>query len=157
MIAGAYSQKDGRKRETMTEDKYKYRKHPQKEGRDDVPQSTSVLTKQSAGGGRGGNAGRKTGRPKALDTLRENSGVIRKQASDGGVLWEVVRALFFGRPDCKNSPQSHIVIVYDAGLDESGIFHSAEWRDGDWSSDGIREAWLWFFIWVESFRVVWLG
>ncbi|GFT86878.1 hypothetical protein TNCV_4599751 [Trichonephila clavipes] len=52
MIAGAYSQKDGRKRETMTEDKYKYRKHPQKAGRDDVPQSTSVLTKQSDGGGR---------------------------------------------------------------------------------------------------------
>ncbi|GFU90794.1 hypothetical protein TNCV_4870261 [Trichonephila clavipes] len=66
---------------------------------------------------------------------------------------EESKALFFGRPDCNNSPQSHIVIVYDAGLDESGVFHSAEWHDGDWSSDGIREAWLWFFIWVESFRV----
>ncbi|GFY30639.1 hypothetical protein TNCV_3118011 [Trichonephila clavipes] len=66
---------------------------------------------------------------------------------------ELILALFFGRPDCKNSPQSHLVIVYDAGLDESGVFHSAEWHDGDWSSDGIREAWLWFFIWGESFRV----
>ncbi|GFX36500.1 uncharacterized protein TNCV_1254731 [Trichonephila clavipes] len=26
------------------------------------------------------------------------------------------RAFSFGRPDCKNSPQSHIVIVYDAGM-----------------------------------------
>ncbi|GFW57386.1 hypothetical protein TNCV_543001 [Trichonephila clavipes] len=52
----------------------------------------------------------------------------------------------------KNSPQSYIVIVYDAGLDESGFFHSAEWHDGDWSSDGIQEACLWFFIWVESLR-----
>ncbi|GFS78492.1 hypothetical protein TNCV_3147481 [Trichonephila clavipes] len=51
-------------------------------------------------------------------------------------------ALSFGRPDCKNSPQSHIVRVYDAGHDKSGVFHSAEWHDGDWSNDGIREAWL---------------
>ncbi|GFS64178.1 hypothetical protein TNCV_3945331 [Trichonephila clavipes] len=50
-----------------------------------------------------------------------------------------------------NSPQSHIVRVYDAGHGNSGVFHSAEWHDGDLSSDGIREAWLWFFIWVESF------
>ncbi|GFU49300.1 hypothetical protein TNCV_4122101 [Trichonephila clavipes] len=50
-----------------------------------------------------------------------------------------------------NSPQSHIVRVYDAGHGKSGVFHSAEWHDGDWSSDGIREAWLWFFIWVEGF------
>ncbi|GFV52044.1 hypothetical protein TNCV_1323971 [Trichonephila clavipes] len=50
-----------------------------------------------------------------------------------------------------NSPQSHIVRVYDAGHGKSGVFPSAEWHDGDWSSDGIREAWLWFFIWVESF------
>ncbi|GFS78360.1 hypothetical protein TNCV_4766421 [Trichonephila clavipes] len=47
-----------------------------------------------------------------------------------------------------NSPQSHIVRVYDAGHGKIGVFHSAEWHDGDWSSDGIREAWLWFFIWV---------
>ncbi|GFW26471.1 hypothetical protein TNCV_1164081 [Trichonephila clavipes] len=39
-----------------------------------------------------------------------------------------------------NSPQSHIVRVYDAGHGKSGVFHSAEWHDGDWSSDGIREA-----------------
>ncbi|GFV22613.1 hypothetical protein TNCV_2078041 [Trichonephila clavipes] len=60
-------------------------------------------------------------------------------------------AFSFGRPNCKNSPQSHIVRVYDAGHDKSGAFHSAEWHDGDWSNDGIREAWLWCFIWVESF------
>ncbi|GFV00947.1 hypothetical protein TNCV_1387611 [Trichonephila clavipes] len=41
----------------------------------------------------------------------------------------------------------------DDGLDESGVFHSAEWHVGDWSSDGIREAWLMFFIWVEKFKV----
>ncbi|GFX78898.1 hypothetical protein TNCV_3911871 [Trichonephila clavipes] len=51
----------------MTRVKNKYRILPQKAGRDDIPQSTSVLTKQSAGGGRGGNAGRKTGRPKAVN------------------------------------------------------------------------------------------
>ncbi|GFW61158.1 hypothetical protein TNCV_433821 [Trichonephila clavipes] len=50
-----------------------------------------------------------------------------------------------------NSPQSHIVRVYDAGHGKIGVSHSAECHDGDWSSDGIREAWLWFFIWVESF------
>ncbi|GFT57196.1 hypothetical protein TNCV_1692061 [Trichonephila clavipes] len=61
------------------------------------------------------------------------------------------RRLFsFWRPDCKNSPQSHIVRVYDAGHGKS-VFHSAEWYDGDWSNDGIREEWLWCFIWVESF------
>ncbi|GFV05196.1 hypothetical protein TNCV_224091 [Trichonephila clavipes] len=60
------------------------------------------------------------------------------------------KAFNFGRLTV-NSPQSHIVRVYDAGHGKSGVFHSAEWHDGDWSSDGIREAWLWFFIWVESF------
>ncbi|GFU41136.1 hypothetical protein TNCV_1058641 [Trichonephila clavipes] len=50
-----------------------------------------------------------------------------------------------------NSPQSHIVRVHDAGHGKNGVFHSAEWHDCDWSSDGIREAWIWFFIWVESF------
>ncbi|GFX35928.1 hypothetical protein TNCV_4214501 [Trichonephila clavipes] len=56
-----------------------------------------------------------------------------------------------------NNPQSHIVRVYDAGHCKSGVFHSAEWHDGDWSSDGIREAWLWFFIWVESLSfLAWL-
>ncbi|GFW77055.1 hypothetical protein TNCV_2724851 [Trichonephila clavipes] len=63
-------------------------------------------------------------------------------------------AFSFGLLDCKNSPQSHIVRVYDAGHGKSGVFHSAEWHVGDWSSDGIREAWLRFFIWVVS---VWLG
>ncbi|GFV64504.1 hypothetical protein TNCV_1042781 [Trichonephila clavipes] len=51
-----------------------------------------------------------------------------------------------------NSPQSHIVRVYDAGHGKSGVFHSAEWHDGDWSGDGIREAWLWFFIWWKVFE-----
>ncbi|GFX02709.1 transposon Ty3-I Gag-Pol polyprotein [Trichonephila clavipes] len=56
-----------------------------------------------------------------------------------------------------NSPQSHIVRVYDAGHGKSGVFHSAEWHGGDWSSDGIRETWLWFFIWVESLSfLVWM-
>ncbi|GFY13750.1 hypothetical protein TNCV_4961201 [Trichonephila clavipes] len=58
-------------------------------------------------------------------------------------------AFSFGRPDCKNSPQSHIVRVYDAGHGKSDVFHSAEWHVGDWLSDGIREAWLRFFIWVR--------
>ncbi|GFY08615.1 hypothetical protein TNCV_810481 [Trichonephila clavipes] len=61
----------------------------------------------------------------------------------------VKEAFSFGRPDCKNSPQSHIVRVYDAGLGKSGVYHSAEWHVGDWLSDGIREAWLRFFIWVR--------
>ncbi|GFY14154.1 hypothetical protein TNCV_3613431 [Trichonephila clavipes] len=61
----------------------------------------------------------------------------------------------FGHPDCKNSPQSHIVRVYDARHDKNGVFYSAEWHDGDWSNDGIREAWLWCFIWVESL-LAWL-
>ncbi|GFV06306.1 hypothetical protein TNCV_2229421 [Trichonephila clavipes] len=72
MIAGAYSQKDGRKRETMTEVKYKYRILPQKSGE--------------------GRSTPKHERSNELDTLRENCGIIRKQAStDGGVLWEVMR------------------------------------------------------------------
>ncbi|GFX14182.1 hypothetical protein TNCV_1766761 [Trichonephila clavipes] len=32
--------------------------------------------------------------------------------------------------------------VFYAGHDESGGFLSAEWHDGDWLVDGIREAWL---------------
>ncbi|GFU56367.1 hypothetical protein TNCV_3854411 [Trichonephila clavipes] len=51
----------------------KYRMLPQKAGRDDVPQSTSVLSKQSAGGGRRGNAEKKTGRPKAVNQFGDNS------------------------------------------------------------------------------------
>ncbi|GFV26221.1 uncharacterized protein TNCV_3150211 [Trichonephila clavipes] len=30
--------------------------------------------------------------------------------------------------------------VFDAGHNESGVFLSAEWHDGDWLVDGIREA-----------------
>ncbi|GFW04936.1 hypothetical protein TNCV_4881711 [Trichonephila clavipes] len=50
---GAYFQKDGRKRKTMIEVKNKYRILPREAGRDGVPQSTSVIMKQSAGGGGG--------------------------------------------------------------------------------------------------------
>ncbi|GFW80225.1 hypothetical protein TNCV_461321 [Trichonephila clavipes] len=64
---------------------------------------------------------------------------------------EVRRGRFLSGVWTVNSPQSHIVRVYDAGHGKSGFFHSAEWHDGDWSSDGIREEWLWCFIWVESF------
>ncbi|GFU87171.1 hypothetical protein TNCV_1113811 [Trichonephila clavipes] len=73
MIAGAYSQKEGRKRKTMIDEINKYRKLPRKAGRDDVPPSTSVLTKQNAGGARGGSAGRKTGRPKAVNQVGDSS------------------------------------------------------------------------------------
>ncbi|GFU01973.1 hypothetical protein TNCV_1524571 [Trichonephila clavipes] len=59
--------------------------------------------------------------------------------------------VYFWASGLLNSPQSHIVRVYDVGHDKSGVYHSAEWHDGDWLGDGIREAWLWFFIWVESF------
>ncbi|GFT40863.1 hypothetical protein TNCV_2826301 [Trichonephila clavipes] len=65
--------------------------------------------------------------------------------------WEALNRRLISGVWTVNSPQSHIVRVYDAGHGKSGVFHSAEWHDGDWSSDGIREAWLWFFIWVESF------
>ncbi|GFW48512.1 uncharacterized protein TNCV_1110711 [Trichonephila clavipes] len=41
--------------------------------------------------------------------------------------------------------------VFDAGHDESGVFLSAEWHDGNWLVDGIREAWLRCFFWVESY------
>ncbi|GFW92579.1 uncharacterized protein TNCV_518961 [Trichonephila clavipes] len=79
---------------------------------------------------------------KVVEKTRPNSSYIKKQALNRRFLsgvWTV------------NSPQSHIVRVYDAGHGKSGVFHSAEWHDGDWSSDGILEAWLWFFIWEESF------
>ncbi|GFU53688.1 uncharacterized protein TNCV_838001 [Trichonephila clavipes] len=42
------------------------------------------------------------------------------------------------------------VQVFDAEHDESGFFLSAEWHDGDWLIDGIREAWLRWFFWVEN-------
>ncbi|GFW36975.1 hypothetical protein TNCV_5018731 [Trichonephila clavipes] len=45
--------------------------------------------------------------------------------------WDEIRKAFsFGHPDCKNSLQSHIVRVYDAGHDKSGVFYSAEWHGG---------------------------
>ncbi|GFU16941.1 hypothetical protein TNCV_1772221 [Trichonephila clavipes] len=47
---GAYSQKERRKRKTMIDEINKYRKLPRKAGRDDVPPSTSVLTKQTPAG-----------------------------------------------------------------------------------------------------------
>ncbi|GFW85573.1 hypothetical protein TNCV_852251 [Trichonephila clavipes] len=89
----------------------KSQKLPQKTGREDVPQSMKRSNEAERRQGEGKNAGRKTGRPKAvnqdgpdlsppkptgcchqkLDTLREDCGIIRKQAStDGGVLWKVV-------------------------------------------------------------------
>ncbi|GFT18955.1 uncharacterized protein TNCV_4725921 [Trichonephila clavipes] len=41
--------------------------------------------------------------------------------------------------------------VFDAGHDDSRDFLSAEWHDGDWLADRIREAWLRCFFWVENF------
>ncbi|GFW87262.1 hypothetical protein TNCV_4313851 [Trichonephila clavipes] len=73
MIAGAYSQNDGRNRKIHEGNLNKYRKLPQKAGKDDVPQRTSVQSKQSAGGERGGNAGRKTGRPEAVNQFGDHS------------------------------------------------------------------------------------
>ncbi|GFW64487.1 hypothetical protein TNCV_813221 [Trichonephila clavipes] len=98
-----------------------------------------------------------------LNALPDNGviecGTTRRDASSVMLLPRVPQnghlkreAFSFGRPDCKNSPQSHIMRVYDAGLGKSGVFHSAEWHVGDWLSDGIREAWLMFFIWVVSFK-----
>ncbi|GFU91502.1 uncharacterized protein TNCV_2542701 [Trichonephila clavipes] len=41
---------------------------------------------------------------------------------------------------------------FDEGPDECGVLHSARWHDGDWMVDGIREAWLRCFIWMENFQ-----
>ncbi|GFV22215.1 hypothetical protein TNCV_926731, partial [Trichonephila clavipes] len=50
-----------------------------------------TLYRCRAPAGRGRTQGRQSGRLNALDTLRENCGIIRKQAStDGGVLWKVM-------------------------------------------------------------------
>ncbi|GFU98380.1 hypothetical protein TNCV_385261 [Trichonephila clavipes] len=63
---------------------------PAERGGRTYPETRNALSKQSAGG-EGKNAGRQSGRLNALDTLRENCGIIRKQAStDGGVLWKVM-------------------------------------------------------------------
>ncbi|GFX59778.1 hypothetical protein TNCV_1778171 [Trichonephila clavipes] len=73
-------------------------------GREDVPQSTKRSIEAERRRGEGKNTGRKAGRPKAvnqrrwfitqeprLDTLREDCGIIRKQAStDGRVLWKIM-------------------------------------------------------------------
>ncbi|GFV30205.1 uncharacterized protein TNCV_96821 [Trichonephila clavipes] len=39
--------------------------------------------------------------------------------------------------------------IFDEGHGESGVLHSARWHDGDWMLDGIREAWLRCFVWME--------
>ncbi|GFT89033.1 hypothetical protein TNCV_3084641 [Trichonephila clavipes] len=51
-----------------------------------------------------------------------------------------------------NPISSHFPSVFDAGYGERGVFLSAEWHDDDWLIDGIREAWLWCFFWVENFQ-----
>ncbi|GFS80343.1 hypothetical protein TNCV_3447821 [Trichonephila clavipes] len=67
-----------------------------KRGGRTYPKARNALSKQRAGGARrrtqeGTRDGRRQ-RIKALDTLREDCGIIRKQEStDGGVLWKVVR------------------------------------------------------------------
>ncbi|GFV97797.1 hypothetical protein TNCV_3076311 [Trichonephila clavipes] len=73
MIAGAYSQKDGRKRETMMRRLIKSRKLPQKTGREGVPQSTKRSNEAERRRGEGKNAGRKTGWPKAVNQDGERS------------------------------------------------------------------------------------
>ncbi|PRD32527.1 UNVERIFIED_CONTAM: hypothetical protein NCL1_20155 [Trichonephila clavipes] len=47
---------------------------------------------------------------------------------------------------------------FDEGHDESDVLHSARWHDGDWVVDGIREAWLRCFVWMENFQsfLTWL-
>ncbi|GFX77463.1 hypothetical protein TNCV_4516991 [Trichonephila clavipes] len=69
---------------------------PAERGGRTYPETRNALSMQSACGG-GGEERRKAvgtaerSKSKALDTLRENCGIIRKQAStDGGVLWKVM-------------------------------------------------------------------
>ncbi|GFV39585.1 hypothetical protein TNCV_4172941 [Trichonephila clavipes] len=99
-------------------------------------------------------------RPQMLEKVIENwtSRLDYIRASRGSHMPEIIfKMRFLSGVWTVNSPQSHIVRVYDAGHGKSGVFHTAEWHDGDWSSDGIREAWLWFFIWVESLSfLAWL-
>ncbi|GFT71493.1 hypothetical protein TNCV_2478861 [Trichonephila clavipes] len=80
-----------------------------------------------------------------------NSGLYYRKSTENYCSQKALNRRLISGVWTVNSPQSPIVRVYDAGHGKSGVFHSAEWHDGDWSSDGIREAWLWFFIWVESF------
>ncbi|GFX92025.1 uncharacterized protein TNCV_5004891 [Trichonephila clavipes] len=42
--------------------------------------------------------------------------------------------------------------VFDEGHGESGVLRSAEWHDGDWLDDGIREAWLLCFVRMVEFQ-----
>ncbi|GFT31853.1 uncharacterized protein TNCV_2035801 [Trichonephila clavipes] len=48
--------------------------------------------------------------------------------------------------------------AFDEGHDESGVLHSANWHDGDWMVDGIREAWLRCFVWMVNLEkfLTWL-
>ncbi|GFY25780.1 hypothetical protein TNCV_1915301 [Trichonephila clavipes] len=73
MITGAFTRKDGRKSKTMILEFKQIQSTPTKGGRDEVPRSTSVLTKQNAGGAKGGCAGRKTGRPKVVNQDGDSS------------------------------------------------------------------------------------
>ncbi|GFV87371.1 uncharacterized protein TNCV_4033431 [Trichonephila clavipes] len=47
---------------------------------------------------------------------------------------------------------------FDERHDESGVLHSARWHNGDWMVDGILEAWLRGFVWMENFQslLTWL-
>ncbi|GFY09005.1 hypothetical protein TNCV_4661961 [Trichonephila clavipes] len=67
MIAGAYSQKDGRKRYTMMRRLIKSRKLPRqnREGGRTPKHERSIEAERRRGEGK--NAGRKTGRPKAVN------------------------------------------------------------------------------------------
>ncbi|GFV48240.1 calpain-A [Trichonephila clavipes] len=42
--------------------------------------------------------------------------------------------------------------VFDEGHGDSGVLLSARWHDGDWLIDGIREAWLRCFVWMNVFK-----
>ncbi|GFV27758.1 uncharacterized protein TNCV_4169801 [Trichonephila clavipes] len=43
--------------------------------------------------------------------------------------------------------------VFDEGHGESGVLHSAKWHDCDWMVDGIWEAWLRCFVWMENLEM----
>ncbi|GFU29810.1 hypothetical protein TNCV_405371 [Trichonephila clavipes] len=92
---GAFSQKDGRKRKTIIEFGSNQEISPTERGGRTYPKTRTLYRSKAPAGG--GEEGRKEGgtaegsESEALDTLRENCGIIRKQAStDGGVLWKVM-------------------------------------------------------------------
>ncbi|GFW14288.1 hypothetical protein TNCV_1365431 [Trichonephila clavipes] len=58
------------KEKSMSEIKTNAEKLPRKAGRDDIPQSTSVLTKQSAGGGRGRKCRKEDGTAEGSKSIR---------------------------------------------------------------------------------------